>query len=153
MHLGLFRVISRPPAVLWKGPLGMTLIKPGSLGFSGAADSDRTRWLNSFRHLLDGLDGPMQVLIEVVPGSGTGSSDHMSPVDFDDMRGADLAFVEYVAQSPSAHRFKTALITSEAQATRLQPALREIDVPFGVSPPDDANCFGKELANRFQHPG
>src|SRR3982074_467788 len=118
MHLGLFRVISRPPAVLWKGPLGMTLIKPGSLGFSGAADSDRMRWINSFRHLLDGLDGPMQVLIEAVPGSGAESSENVSPIDFDEMRGADLAFVDRLAQSPSSHRFETMLITSEAQAKR-----------------------------------
>ncbi|HVS47558.1 MAG TPA: hypothetical protein VHJ99_01485, partial [Candidatus Dormibacteraeota bacterium] len=130
-----------------------TLIKTGSLGFAGAADSDRMRWINSFRHMLDGLDGPMQVLIEGIPGSGTENSTHVSPIDFDEMRGADLAFVDQVAQSPSSHQFKTALITSEAQAKRLEPALREIDVQFDVSVPDAENCFGKELANRFQHPG
>jgi hypothetical protein len=131
----------------------MTVIKTGSLGFAGAADSDRTRWINSFRHLLDGLDSPLQILIEAVPGSGTESSAHASPIDFDEMRGADLAFVDQVAQSPSSHRFDTALITSEAQSKRLQPGLREIDVPFEVSVSEPESCFGKELANRFQHAG
>jgi hypothetical protein len=131
----------------------MTLIKTGSLGFAGAADSDRARWLNSFRRLLDGLDSPMQVLIEVEPGPGSEGSPHVSPTDFDDMRGADLAFVDYLTQSPSAHRFATTLITSKAQAKRLEPALREIEVPFDVSEANVESCFGKELANRFQHPG
>jgi len=131
----------------------MTQIKAGSLGFAGAADSDRTRWMNSFRHLLDGLDSPIQVLIEAIPGSGTQSSAHPSPIDFDEMRGADLAFVDQVSQSPSAHRFETRLITSEAQSKRLEAALREIDVPFDVPVPNIESCFGKELANRFQHPG
>ena len=151
VNLGLFRVVSRPPSVLWKGPLTKTLLKTGSLGFAGAADSDRMRWINSFRHMLDGLDSPMQVLIEAVPGSGAESSAHVSPIDFDEMRGADLVFVDRVAQSPSSHRFETALITSEAQAKRLELALREIDVPFDVSAPNIETCFGKELANRFQH--
>jgi hypothetical protein len=153
LNLGLLSVVSRPPSVLWKGPLAMTLIKTGSLGFSGAADSDRMRWINSFRHLLDGLDGPMQVLIEAIPGSGTESSAHASPIDFDEMRGADLAFVDHLAQSPSSQRFETSLITSEAQAKRLELALREIDVAFEVSVPSIENCLAKELANRVQHPG
>jgi len=109
--------------------------------------------MNSFRHLLDGLDSPIQVLIEAIPGSGTQSSAHPSPIDFDEMRGADLAFVDQVSQSPSAHRFETRLITSEAQSKRLEAALREIDVPFDVPVPNIESCFGKELANRFQHPG
>jgi hypothetical protein len=131
----------------------MTLIKTGSLGFAGAADSDRTRWINSFRHLLDGLDAPMQVLIEAVPGPGTAALAHESPIDFDEMRGADLAFVDQITQSPSAHRFETTLITSEAQAKRLEPGLREIDVPFDFYVPNNENYFGKELANRYLHTG
>jgi len=153
VNLGLLRVQSRPASALWKGQSATTMIRTGSLGFAGAADSDRIRWLNSFRHLLDGLDGPMQVLIEVVPGHGAGGSEHPSPADFDDMRGADLAFVDHIAQSPSAHRFETALITSEDQAKRLEAALREIDVQFDSSSPQQTSCFGKELANRFQHAG
>jgi hypothetical protein len=131
----------------------VTIIKTGSLGFAGAADSDRTRWLNSFRHLLDGLDSPMQVLIEVVPGSGPGRPANDSPIDFDDMRGTDLAFFDHLAQSPTAHRFETTLITSGAQAKRLASSLREIDVPFDVSEPNMEDCFGRELAHRFQHAG
>src|SRR5258708_10541607 len=152
VNLGLFRVPSRQTSVLVKGPHTKTLLQTGSLGFAGAADADRMRWINSFRHMLDGLDGPMQVLIEAVPGSGTESSAQASPIDFDEMRGADVAFVDQVAQSPSSHRFETALITSEAQAKRLELVLREIDVPFDVSAPNIQTCFGKELANRFQHP-
>ena len=153
LNLGLFRVVSRAPAQLWKGSPGTTVIKTGPLGFAGAAEADRVRWINSFRRLLDGLDGPLQVLIEVVPGPGTGGPTHASPAEFDDMRGADMAFVDHVAQSTSAHRYETSLITSEAHAKRLEPVIREIGVHFEASPPNTEICFGKELANHYLHVG
>ena len=84
----------RRPAVLFKGASDISVIRTGSLGFAGAAEGDRLRWINSFRRLLDGLDGPLQVLIEVVPGAGSASSREVVPLDFDDMRGADTSFVE-----------------------------------------------------------
>jgi hypothetical protein len=153
LNLGLFRVVARAPEQLWKGSPGSTVIKTGSLGFAGAAEADRVRWINSFRRLLDSLDGPLQVLIEVVPGPGTGGPAHASPAEFDDMRGADMSFVDHVAQSTSAHRYETSLITSEAHAKRLEPAIREIGVHFEVSPPNTEICFGKELANHYLHAG
>src|SRR3979490_1268014 len=95
MNLGLCRVVSRAPTTLWKGPSGTAMIKTGSLGFAGAEVGDRARWINSFRRLLDGLDRPIQVLIEAIPGSGTASlAQQPSPADFDDMRGADRHFVD-----------------------------------------------------------
>ena len=131
----------------------MAVIKTGSLGFAGAADGDRARWINSFRRLLDGLDGPLQVVIEVVPGAGSPDHTRASPVDFDDMRGADMCFVDQLAQSPTAHRIETYLIASEVDARRLEPALQEIGVPFDVTSPSDDVCFGKELGDRYMHSG
>jgi len=120
LNLGLIRVIPRAPAALFKGAPDVKVIRTGSLGFAGAAEGDRLRWINSFRRLLDGLDGPLQVVIEVATGVGSTSSDEASPVDFDDMRGADLSFVDRIARSPSAHRFETSLITSRVHASRLE---------------------------------
>ena len=102
----------------------MAVIKTGSLGFAGAAEDDRMRYLNSFRRLLDGLDGPLQVVIEVTPGSGTVTATHFTPVDFDDMRPADMSFVDQVSQSPSAHRFETSLTMRQAHVKRLSRAAR-----------------------------
>lgn len=153
LNLGLFRVVARAPAQVWKGSAGTTVIKTGSLGFAGAAEPDRIRWINSFRRLLDGLDDPLQVLMEVTPGSGPGSPAHALPIEFDDMRGADMSFVDDVAHSTSAHRYETSLITSEAHAKRLEPAIRELGVHFEVSLPNTEICFGKELANHYLHAG
>ncbi|HEV2029415.1 MAG TPA: DUF87 domain-containing protein [Candidatus Dormibacteraeota bacterium] len=111
------------------------------------------RWINSFRRLLDGLDGPLQVLIEVTPGAGSADPARATAVDFDDMRGADIWFVDHMAQSSTAHRLETSLITSDAHAKRLEPALQEIGVPFEVVPSPDAMYFGKELASRYVHSG
>jgi len=143
----------RAPAVLFKGAHDIAVIRTGSLGFAGAAEGDRMRWINSFRRLLDGLDGPLQVLIEVVPGAGSASSDRPSPADFDDMRGADVSFVDRLAQSPSAHRFETSLITSRAHASRLEPALHELGVRFETAAPTIQVCFGQELVNQYRHVG
>jgi KaiC/GvpD/RAD55 family RecA-like ATPase len=153
MNLRWIRVMPRPPAVLFKGAPGAAVIRTGTLGFGGAAEGDRLRWVNSFRRLLDGLDGPLQVLIEVVPGAESASSNQPSPVDFDDMRGADVCFVDRLAQSSSAHRFETSLITSTAHAKRLEPALDELGVPFEVSARTAQVCFGQELANQYRHAG
>jgi hypothetical protein len=128
------------------------MIKTGSLGFAGAESGDRARWINSFRRLLDGLDGPIQVLIEAIPGSGTASlAQQPPPADFDDMRGADMSFVDHIASSLSAHRYATTLVTSVAHATRLEPALKELGVQFEISPSSTEPCFGKELAECFLH--
>ena len=153
VNLGFVRVVSRAPAPLWKGAPGTAVIKTGSLGFAGAAEGDRSRWINSFRRLLDGLDGPLQVLIEVIPGAGHADPEHTSPVDFDDMRAADMSFVDQVAHTPSAHRFETSLVTSEVNAQHLEPALREIGVAFEVTSPKADVYFGQELANRYLHSG
>ena len=152
VNLGLFRVMSRPPSLLWKEPSGMKVIATGSIGFAGAAEIDRTRWINSFRRFLDGLDSSLQVLIDVTPGPGTETSTQAAPVDFDDMRGSDIAFVDHIAQLSTAHRFETSFITSELQAKRVEPLLHEIGVSFDLSTPN-AKCFGKEMANRYQHSG
>src|SRR6202165_99214 len=153
LNLGLLRVVPRAPAVLWARACEMAVIKTGPLGFAGAADDDRMRYLNSFRRLLDGLDGPLQVVIEVTPGSGTVTATHVTPVDFDEMRPADMSFVDEVSQSPSAHRFETSLTTRQAQVKRLEPALREIGVSFELLPPTIDLGVGKELAHRYLHSG
>jgi hypothetical protein len=153
LNLGWLRVVTRAPAVLFKAAPDIAVFWTASLGFAGAADGDRMRWISSFRRLLDGLDSPLQVLIEVVPGEGAPSSDEAPPRDFDDMRGADVSFADRLAQSPSAHRFETSLITSRAHGSRLEPALREIGVQFEETTPDTQVWFGQELANHFRHPG
>ncbi len=154
LNLGLLRVTTRPPEVLWSGRPDIAVITTGSLGFAGAAESDRQRWLSAFRRLLDGLDGRLQLLIDVVPGPGEPlTADRASSLEFEDMRGADLCFADEIAQSPSAHRFQTSLITPRTQAARLEAALREIGLPFESSSPSFSIGPGKELASRYQHAG
>jgi hypothetical protein len=153
LNLGWLRIDPRPPALLFTSPADIAVITTGSLGFGGAAEVDRSRWINSFRRLLDGLDGTLQVLIEVVPGPGDVGSSHSSPRDFDDMRGADLSFVDQLAKSDSAHRFETSLIASTANARRVEPALQELGVRFELAASTNQVCFGRELANRYEHAG
>lgn len=153
MNLGWLRVIPRAPATLFTGGPEVAVITTGSLGFAGAAEADRARWISSFRRLLDGLDSPLQILVDVAPGAGDAGSAPAAPRDFDDMRGADIAFVDQVAQSASAHRFETSLITSQAQSERIEPALHEVGVQLEVSASKTQVCFGKELADRYEHAG
>jgi hypothetical protein len=129
------------------------VITTGSLGFAGAAEADRARWISSFRRLLDGLDSPLQVLVEVTPGSGDAGFAPAAPRDFDDMRGADIAFVDQLAQSITAHRFETSMISSAAQSRRIEPALHEIGVQPEAAPSQTQVCFGRELADRYEHAG
>jgi hypothetical protein len=125
-------------------------METAAIGFASAAEDDRLRWVNAFRRLLDGLDGPLQVVIRVQSGREPGEDvAGMMPVEFAGMRGADVAFAERIARSPSAHRFTTSLVTTETQASRLSGALREMGIGFEVRPAIHSPVYGRELPDRL----
>src|SRR5258708_39143305 len=94
LKLGPLRLATRGPSLLWHGADGVVQMATHPLGFDGASDADQMRWLHGFRRLLDGLDAPLQVVIETEPGSGGGDTIALpTPRDFDDLRGADLRVV------------------------------------------------------------
>jgi hypothetical protein len=146
------RVAGRPPEVLWDGARDAMVIETGAVGFAGAAEDDRRGWVNAFRRLLDGLDAPLQAIIRVQQGCDSDEDTNgLMPVDFNGMRGADVAFVDRIVRSPSAHRFSTTLVTTEGQAARLQSALREMGIVFEVGPTTQSPLFGREQPNRLLH--
>jgi hypothetical protein len=149
LKLGPLRVGARGPSVLWVGTSDIEQIATRPLGFDGASEADRSRWLNAFRRLLDGLDAPLQILIESEPGCGADETGPPPiPCDFDEMRSADMWFVEQLDESPSAHRRLTSIVTSKTQTSRLQGSLREIGVGFSLSAVRSRPTFGEE---RPQH--
>jgi hypothetical protein len=154
LNLGPVRMIDRPPTILWKGDTDVVVITTGALGFSGASEADRTRLINAFRRLLDGLDARLQVLIEVEPGSGpTPGGDGPVPVDFDGMRIADIWFADQVAHAPSAHRRSVAIVTAGRQVSRLESGLREMGVVFYTSAAPGQPAFGSERAKHVRYSG
>jgi hypothetical protein len=154
LDFGLARIAPRGPTLLWDGRCDADVITTGAIGFAAAAEEDRARWVGSFRHLLDGLDAPLQVVIEVEPGGDADFEEgEWLPTDLDEMRGADLCFVERVARSPAAHRFQTHLVTETRQAARVQAALQEMGIRFEGSAADHSPVFGRELADRLLHTG
>jgi hypothetical protein len=153
LSLGPVRVVARGPSVLWQGASDVVQIATHAVGFEGAAEGDRTRLLSGFRRLLDGLDAPIQVLIESEPGCGMDPiASPPIPRDFDDMRGADLWFVERMGQSLSAHRRLTSLIISKLHSTRLEDALRELGIGFAASTPANRPAFGEERPHHLLIP-
>src|SRR5216683_8137907 len=82
------------PAQRWQaGSSALAVIETDPIGFAGAAEDERHRWLTGFRRLLDGLDSPLQVVIDVEPGPDRDVPRQPAlPSRFDDMRVADLAF-------------------------------------------------------------
>ena len=143
-------IVRREPGTCWSPDNGLAVIETGSIGFAGAAEEDRRRWLNSFRRLIDGLDGPLQVVITVTPGPDEQTNTPVSfPATFDDMRGADLAFAHEVRQSTAAHRFRTDLIAPEKHAARLTSVLAEMGIETGVCYDRD-DVFGSQDTNSFR---
>lgn len=152
LNLGPVRVVAQPPSVLWKDDAEVAVLKTGPLGFAGATDADQARWLNGFRRLLDGLDAPLQVLIEIEPGAGSElMGDPPVPIDFDDMRSADMWFVDEIVHSQSAQRQVTSLITTRNQAPRVEAALREIGVSVKTSVGRPELTFGQEEPDHLRH--
>ena len=147
----MIRITRREAEACWRGSPELVITSTGTIGFAGASEDDRQRWLNAFRRLLDGLDAPLQAVIEVQPGSDevhpqTGAV----PSGFDDMRGADLGFAEDVRRSISSHRVTTSLITEARTAPRVQTALSEMGISYITASPQDP-VFGRETARRFLH--
>jgi Helicase HerA, central domain len=154
LAVGPFRVLARPPAVLWDGATDAVILRCEALGFAGAAEADRARWINAFRRLLDGLDTPIQVVVEVEPGSGPEISDSSRfPSDPIDTHSADMWFVEQVARSPDAHRYRVSMATAGAQAPRLESAVRGMGISFTTSAWPADPIFGTEEASHFLHSG
>jgi hypothetical protein len=148
----LIRIAHRDATAIAGDASELTIVATTGVGFAGAADDDRRRWLTAFRRLLDGLDSPLQVVIDVMPGTeqepgGAGCP----PQTFEDMRGADMAFASAIRRSMSAHSIATRLVIADGHAARLRRALTDMGIASNVVPAADSFAFGRELADRFQH--
>ena len=152
----MIKLARREPAQLWRPDDTKGIIDTVPIGFAGAADDDRSRWLIGFRRLLDGLDTTLQVVIELTPGPDAESAPALveMPQDFAGMRGADLAFANAVARSSSSHVTTTSLVISRAHSERLQAALADMGIPHLAREPREGHpVFGRELVHRFLHAG
>lgn len=148
--MALISVVHREPATCWTAQDSLVVLETGSIGFAGAAEEDRTRWLNTFRRLTDALDAPLQVVITVTPGAEEQVATTVDlPSAFDDMRGADLTFADAIRRSNSSHRVTTCLTTTDKHVGRLTTALHEMGIPAAVSQPS-REVFGTQLADRFR---
>ena len=145
----MIRIVRREPETFDALDDGLVVIDTRAIGFAGAADDDRQRWLNSFRRLIDGLDAPLQVVIAVTPGAEDEPTAMASfPVTFEDMRGSDLGFADDIRRSRSSQRIKTSLVTTEKNATRLTTALTEMGIECTIAGAQD-EIFGLQRAGRF----
>lgn len=149
----MIRLAHRDARPCWDGVVDKSVLATAPIGFDDAVEDDRRRWLNGFRRLLDGLDAPLQVVIQSRPGSDDmASADCRLPSALSDMRAADLSFIDQLRRSRLSQTLATLLITPNGQTTRVESALQEIGIKLTNAPQITPNVFGKELATRFQHP-
>ena len=115
--------LGRPAAVL----------ATGAIGYLDAAEDDRRRWIAGFRALLDGLDAPLQVLVDFLPGAGDREPRQTPPGEELPApplrRGLDLAFAQSLRESRSAQRRDVHLATTPSAVDGLERALRDLGVP------------------------
>ena len=148
----MIRLARRYPAEVWSPDDATVVIETRPIGFAGAAEDDRMKWLNGFRRLVDGLDTPLQVVITVQPGPDNEVTEEVRlPEDEDSMRGADIAFAQFVRRSISAHTVTTTLAIARSHAARLQSALSDMGTAHAVQETPEESVFGRELAMRFLH--
>ena len=153
LRVGPLRVATRAPTVLWHGATDAVVVRSDALGVDGAPEADRVRWLSAFRRLLDGLDSPLQAVVEVEPGAGSQTPDSTNwfPSNRDDTRGADMSFVDELARSTSAHRSTVTFVTADVQAPRLASVLSEMGISHTLSAAPENAIFGAEQANQLLH--
>ena len=123
------------PAVPRAGATDAVVIRTGPIGFAGAAEAERLRWINAFRRLLDGLDSPIQVVIQVEPGTGPEKPyEARVSLDLNHTRSADIGFVEEVSRSPAGQRTQVVFDMME-QRGRPNVVIAEIALGERPSPP------------------
>lgn len=148
----MIRLARREPAEVWAPDDARAVVETRPIGFAGAAEDDRLRWLNGFRRLIDGLDTPLQVVIDVEPGPDEDATEQaQTPADFDGMRGADLAFAHAVKRSNSAHSVTTSFAIAPSHAARMRSALADMGIAHATRDASPDPTFGRELATRFLH--
>ena len=142
---GLITVERRAPRRV-AGPVGLALLATGALGYLGASEDDRSRWLTTFRELLDGLDSPLQVLIHFTPGTGATPLPGLG-------EGADAEhdrlFAGWLSDQPSAQRRSVTLISRSDQSGLLEAAVARIGVKTWPLVADSGPWTGMETAGAF----
>src|SRR5947209_7122742 len=125
----------RPPRQLARlGQPAAGVLASGAIGYLDAAEDDRRRWIAGFRSLLDGLEAPLQVIIDLVPGTRTDLPDspaaaEAAPPPPAGRRTLDLAFAQAVRGSASAQRRVVRFATPLAALGGLERALRGMGAP------------------------
>lgn len=126
LPLKLRRVESR--RLTWPG--GAKRVATRGIGFLGAADEDRHRWLALFRSLLDGVGGDLQMVLAVRPGSRllTESPARPRPDGVAEMRRADLDYADRLASSPEALLREVTVVASGDRPGRTLGILGDLGV-------------------------
>lgn len=142
---GLIAVERRGPREVG-APDGVATVATGALGYLGASEDDRTRWLASFRELLDGLDAPIQVTTTFRPGSGTSAAP--SPAGATPQKH-DRQFARWLADQPSAQRRSVTVTCSETALEGLQSSIQRIGIKAWRGEPWLGPRTGEERAGAF----
>ena len=142
----------RQPSILWSGAHDAAVVRTGDVAFAGASEPDRARLLGGFRRLLDGLDASLQVVIETNPGT---QSDvdiaHPIPLDFDEMRAADVCFADRIAELTTTCERSVTFATAVAHARRLESALSDVGVRVLGKERAAPVLFGQEQRDHLLH--
>src|SRR5438477_2789347 len=150
-RIGPLRMHRRRPELLWECRDHTAVIAVGELGFGGAPEADRLRWLNGFRRLLDGLDSTLQVVISTDPGTQPDTAEaHPVPRDFDEMRSADVWFADRIGNLETTSHRSVVFAIDRLHAARLESALRDIGVPTSRALDGD-ELYGLEQLGHLQH--
>jgi hypothetical protein len=141
-----------PPRRLADLESSAAVITTGSLGYLDAAEEDKERWVTGFRGLLDGLDGPVQVLVDFTPGRVPAGvpgveADVRLPLP-ERRRALDLAFADEIRESQAAQRREVRFAVDQRSAGAFARALGQIGLPDVRRVPWRARpelAFGVEL--------
>jgi hypothetical protein len=123
----------------------VAVVATGSLGFLGAAEDDRRRWMHGFRALLDGIDTRLQVVIDFGGGPpAPAGSDLPRPASA--RRALDLAFASGLRTSEEAQRREVSFVVPTPEVERLERALTDLgvsDVRRATPPPAAVSGAGE----------
>jgi conjugal transfer ATP-binding protein TraC len=119
------------------------------VGYLGAREEDQAHWIGAFRRFLDGLSGPLQVVMRFRPGVGAGEpADPWLPAP-DQMRGRDLDFARRLASAREAQRREIEIVSSGTAVDAVTELVNDLGLTVEAAPDPPEHLFGEDHPNAF----
>ncbi len=119
------------------------------VSYLGAREEDQAHWIGAFRRFLDGLSGPLQIVMRFRPGDGAGEPPDPSRPMAEQMRARDLEFAQWLAAAREAQRREVEIVTSSSMADAMTTLVADLGLTATTAHEPPEALFGEDHPSAF----